>query len=967
MRFLGKWSINQGNGCVQIDPSTGTLKVAVQPDDGSERFNVYGTEAAFTLQAGNGLYVVSKGTAYVAEKIATDPVNQFSIVDDGAGQKRIVDLGAGGTGSQQFFWSNNGGTLESVARTASPPATTSFAVNIVTVGLATILQNGFSSPQPDLSWVSFAGVDFTSAANLDFTQANLIHADLSKTRFPDNTPFDSVIAQHVDFSSALLPGCSFGSAHLEGANFSQANMNGADLNAAILTGATLIAVDLTQAVNLANAVFDTACMQSAKLKGVLNIFDTSFVGANLTGVNFTGSSVTGRMDITDADLTDALLHNPPESVNIYPKMLVVSAKTNFHGTTLQYLDLSGYDLSNVSFAHADLTGCKLDNAILERTNFGYATLDGVTFTGGISMHGANLSNASLRSADLTGVQMGAVSQLFRVGSGSSDYAAFLAALRTGDSKAVNEIKAVFSKNHYPLSGTVTIAPSQFAPDTAWRVQAGSNVYSIFLETSGSETSLNIYQTATPAVLTNAFMVNANLTGANLYSVRASGVQLYATGGKQVNLNRANVNGLQANNANLGGIDLSQANLAGVNFDYAVLTGANFSGATLSMDANGGQPSFNGANLQGANFDTAVIKDVIFSNAAVAVANVNNPIESAGVWLFNLDPDQAGLVIPQLNAASLDPNARPTAAKHQFSVPIQLLPQMATGPVHGGLVTAFADANITLSKSAILVVLTTAIYWGLKDGSTDYVIFRSVNNDYQPALGVKAASQYTVDADFFLPLSVEAGLRNGLISKQIHEAFKTSGHPLSNAAVVTTRQHPTVWQVVNGADTYTLWIAFDSSVLGVNTTITARPSIPNLISLFSEVSIALSTRSTMTRIASGGWKIDNDGENPFNSARGYIEFNVLKTAAGGLNVYGSVIRIVRFSGPGKQQFTNIPCDTTRLSMRELGSAGNTICPNSATVEANEDDSLPLEEWLRARYLPSPPVCVPDPQGKFYCPT
>ena len=137
----------------------------------------------------------------------------------------------------------------------------------------------------------------------------------------------------------------------------------------------------------------------------------------------------------------------------------------------------------------------------------------------------------------------------------------------------------------------------------------------------------------------------------------------------------------------------------MNFDYAVLTDADFTGATMTVDANGGQTSFNGANLQGAKFQTATLHDVIFTNAAMAVANPNDPLLAAGVWLFDLDSSQAELVTSELEAASADPAAKPAEPQHVFTLPIELLPTMnAAGPVPAGVAVAFNDAHITLQTT-----------------------------------------------------------------------------------------------------------------------------------------------------------------------------------------------------------------------------------------------------------------------------
>lgn len=964
MTFLGKWTWASGANAVQVDPSTGRLGVGPGAKDGSDRFNAYGTDAAFTLQASNGKYIALTGTTYVADKAATDTVNRFTLADGGDDTVRVVDLGTA-NGAAEQLWNVTGATLAPVARSDAPPVTTTLTTTVVTVGIDTILDSGFNSNQPELAWVDLSGTDFTPAGIVDLSQADLSHADLSATTFPDGTSFQTAVAPGSNFTKAELPGAQFDEATLTGANFTGAKMQGVDLNGADLTGATLNGADMTEAVNLAGTKFVNAKMAGVKLGGTGNIGPTTFAGATLTDVDFRGSSVTETMDLTGADLTGATLCNPDDRIDVFGQKLVITAATNFSRATITYLDLTGFDLRDVNFAHADLTGCKLDNTQLDRANLGFATLDGATLTGGVPMHGANLANASLRRADLTGAELGAVSQLFRVGSDTAGYAGFLAALQKGNVAGVAEI---FTNNKRPLSSNVIVRPMVFAPGKAWQVDDVTNIYLVFLETLGEATALTVYQPTTPAVLSNAFMVDINLKSANLYGVRASGAQLYATAGNAVNLNKAKLNGLLANNANLGGIDLTQADLFGCNFDYAVLTAAKFIGAKLGVDANGGQASFNGANLQGAKFDGATLRDVIFANAAVAVANPNDANRIGGVFQFELDAERAELVVPQLEAASPDPAARPKDPKHEFSIPVQLLPKLATtGPVSKGLVTAFGDAGITLAADALLVVLNTEVFWRIKDSATTHVVFRSVDADGRPALGVAANQNYTVTADFFLPLSVEGTLRNGPVIRGLADAFTAAKHPLGANPVVTTDQHPTVWQVISGADTYTLWLVLNSSALGVSTTIKGRPSIPNVVALFGEYSIALSQRAVVSRIDGGGWAIDNDSENPFNAATGYIKFNVFQNAAGGLDVFGSLIRIVRLAASGQQQFTNVPCETTTLTTRDLAAGPGTVCPNGATVAANQGDKLSFPQWMWARYLPRPPACVPDPKGNFLCPS
>ena len=289
-------------------------------------------------------------------------------------------------------------------------------------------------------------------------------------------------------------------------------------------------------------------------------------------------------------------------------------------------------------------------------------------------------------------------------------------------------------------------------------------------------------------------------------------------GKNPDLNSALLQGAQFSNANLGNADFSSAYLEGVIFDYAILTNAVFTSAHLLTSADGTRPSFVGTNLQSASFDGATLSNIAFTNAAISVANpgdLTNTIP-AGVWLFSLSQGDQSLVEPELAAAS----------SRQFTLTLQALQQLQTpGPVGRGIVTSFAGAGITLTADAVLTIMGEGIDWQLTEGSTHYVISHSFDtSQYMPALGVSAGTVYTPEAQFFLPLSLEAKVKNGPVDPAVVAAFQSAGHPIKSSAQITVAQYPTDWQIINGApnyDVYSLWLGVTSAGM----TITARPAIP----------------------------------------------------------------------------------------------------------------------------------------------
>jgi uncharacterized protein YjbI with pentapeptide repeats len=964
MVFLGKWTLTQGTGLVQVNMTSGALSVGPQPSDGSEKFNAYGTAAAFILQAANGSYVVAAGDGYAATKAASDPLNQFSLSDAGSGAIRIVDLGVGGTGPTPYYWNNVSGVLGRVAETPPPPATTLFSQTVVTVGLATILQQGFGTPQPDLTWVNLSGTDFTQAqGGLDLTQVNFTHANMSSTKFDPGTGFDGSSGPHADFSGAILNGCSLGGTDFTKADFTGAQLKQVQADSAIFNEAVMNQAKFTRAENLAHAKFIGAKLQGVDFTGTGNILDTDFTGADLTGAVFTGSSVTGTMTIKGADLTGAALNNPGGKVTIYPKMIVLDALTNFTGAQLQYIDFSGYALGSMIFTQADMTGCNFQGADLSNAELSYATLDGASFTGTVTLNGANLSNASMKGADLTNAQLGALSGLFSVGSATANYAPFLTALKNDDAAGVQK---VFAANGHPLQGTVTITASRFST-TTWTVEATAptpTVYTVIQETVGGVLALDVYTPTTPAVLSNAFMVNVTLTSANLIGINASGASIYGVGGKKPNLNSALLQEAQFDNANLSNADFSSANLSGVSFDYTILTNAVFQNAQLTTAAGGGRATFVGANLQGANFDGATLANVVFTNAALGTANPNNPAVAAGVWLFGLSQAQATLISPEL--ASAAPTNPATKPYHQFTLSLQSLQQLQTpGPVGKGIVNGFATAGITLTSDAVLTIMAESVYWQLTDGQTHYVIFQSYDTaHFQPALGVAAGTQYTPTPQFTLPLSLQGDLNNGPVDAAVIAAFAAAGHPISSSAQINVAQHPTDWQIINGQPdyrVYSLWLDLSAGT----TTITVRPAISNVITAFYNASIGLSIRSTVTAIASGGWSVNNDSEDPFNPVKNYIIFSLIPNAANGLDVYGAFMRIARLKSPTVTEYFNIPAAVTKITQAQMQGPGN-VCPNGDFATTNQKNKLPYAQWLRARIAPRPPFCVPDPAGMYVCP-
>lgn len=939
MDFIGKWSFSaQGGNYVKIDPATGALAVGPKPLDGSQNFNAYGATDKLMLQAANGKYLAASGAGYQANLDRDGAVSYFAIEDAGGGALRIADLGVKGAGTERYCWNNQNGALQRVPDSGTPPPTTLFNQTVVTVGLAQFKQSGFPAPQPDLSWAYLSGADMTGVA---FSEANLAHADLSNANIA-GAPMQTAIlsganlsganiTDMADFTNAMLD-----NADLTGARLTDVVMNGTKLPGAILNGAKL------QSASLNNAVLTKAKLRGADMTGA-QIVIADFTGADLTGAIFT-RAIVRTITIIDADLTGVQMSNPNlTNPTIDLSDAKLSAKTNLTHAKMQYVDLQNHDLQHVVMAHADLTGSRLDHTKLSNAELPYANLTNVTLTGGVPMYATNLSNATLTGANLTGAQMGSISLLFRV-TDQNTFDTFQKALNADD---VPTVKTIFGNNGVTLQGSVIISPSQYAANRAWEVRTDQKTYTVRLEAIGTSQALGVYETVTAAILSNAFMKGAILTSANLYNVRASGVQLYGNARLDGNaiLERA-----QFDNANMGSINLKQAKLYGVNLDYATLTDAQFQGADLSLDAGGGQASLARANLQGADFSNAVLDNAVFTDAAVSVARSDGSQNADGVWLFSAAPAEATACIPELQAGV-----------KQFTLAIDLEAALKQGPVTAPLRAAFQQHGITLAQEALVTIEGQGPGWQIDDGATTYQIVPACDQDqYQPALGVQRGAAPQVL--FTIPLYLEKVLKNGPVAPAVSDAFKQHGVTLGAAAHVTAAQRATDWQVVDTSGSYTLWEGLDESC---QLSIFARPSMPNLLELFSNHSTPLSRRTTVPSAETGRWGIDNDSNDPYNPVTNYIKFNlVLDTSDGSLDIYGSALRVRRLAAAGQVEYHNINCNVTVLTQKEL--PATTVCPNSLRVEVNQSDQIPFKKWMQARELPKPPFCVPSADGYFYCP-
>ncbi|ACV62208.1 pentapeptide repeat protein [Desulfofarcimen acetoxidans DSM 771] len=922
MNFIGKWNFSTpDNAFIGID-SGGKLIIYPKPVDGMLNFNAYGSNSKFMLQSavlsgtGAGKYVEGAGDNYQASLEREGAVYNFALEDAGNDKIRIVDFGINGQGTDVYYLNVSGQTLGRVKKDSNPPSTTLFTQTVVTNGLDFIQKWGGEGA--DFTWVYFGGVQFSSGVR--FSNATLSYCN-----------FEAAVLLNARFQTTQLDHTNFKKAALTGANLNNACLNNSDLTGAFLSNAVMNQIKCREAV-----------LEEANLSGT-SLNDADFTSARLRKADFTKAIVNG-VNLTDTDLREVKMSNPkdPGQWTIYMKNAVISSKTNFAGAQMQYLNLTGQNLDNVVFAHTDLTGSAMDNTRLNHADLSYANLSNVSITGNIPMHGANLSNSVLSSTNLTGAQMGSLSVLFRI-TDQTGVAGFKKALQNSDTVTV---KKIFADNGVPLEGDIVINSSQYAPERVWEVRTATKTYTVRLEIINNAEAMVVYETVTAAIIENAYMMNAVLTSANLYNVRASGIQLF---GPKAKLDgNAILEKAQFDASNLSGLNLKQALLYGINLNYSNLVGAQLQGAKLGLDSDGGQATLKNSNLQGADFSDASLDYAMFTDAAVSVGSDDGMGRPDGVWLFSAPSDQTEVCLQELENS-----------KKLFNMPIEMEQNLQPGKVSPELRDAFAQHDVELSADALVCGQEIGFQWQITDGNEQYLIYEGCDQQkYTPALIVDVIS---TSESFPIPLSLKSDLKNGPVSNLIKVAFETYGSiNLTDRAWLTVQPISVVWQVVDSNINYTLWRGLDMSC---SLALFARPSLSNVTALFGSRSVVLSQRAQVTANGTGKYMLDNDSNNPYNPLNGYIRFNVIKNG-NVLDVYGYAVRILATGADNQQEYKNIICEVTKLSENEL--TDQTVCPNSAFTRTNKANMLPFRQWMRARVLPRPPVCIPSLDGTYYCP-
>ncbi len=246
-----------------------------------------------------------------------------------------------------------------------------------------------------------------------------------------------------------------------------------------------------------------------------------------------------------AQMSQLIVNNSPNSefnpekkvisaINVFSKTLLSQLQGTRLETALRYLsennaipylNLSGFDFSNLNLIRLNLKKAKFSSTNLSNTNFSYSHLDG-----------ADLSKSDLREADLS-----------------------LASL-----DGVNLAKAHINEN--------TKIKKKF--ELIWQIQSGN-----FSEVNFSQQDLS------GANLVGVDFKKTNLSGTNLSNASLMKVNLSETNLDKANLSNAdlfeaNLRKASAREANFGGASLSKTNMSEANLEKASLILVKIVGADL---------------------------------------------------------------------------------------------------------------------------------------------------------------------------------------------------------------------------------------------------------------------------------------------------------------------------------------------------------------------------------------------------
>lgn len=227
----------------------------------------------------------------------------------------------------------------------------------------------------------------------DLSQLSFVGQNLSQSDFT-GCIMSNVDFKGANFESATLFGCDLSSSKLGNAKLARADLRGADIQNADLDGADLSNADLREGKSILKRK-----IKSAEDMGHLasTSAPTNFSGSNLSNVILTGAQA-ANADFSDVVLTGAKMNK----IDLKGALLA--------GADLGHVDLSSADIRDADFSYTTMTGADISHTEKNGANF-TLVLTGDTIGKDIGEYDLTLDELVLRhmswvaTAGRQGVQM----------------------------------------------------------------------------------------------------------------------------------------------------------------------------------------------------------------------------------------------------------------------------------------------------------------------------------------------------------------------------------------------------------------------------------------------------------------------------------------------------------------------------------------------------------------------------------
>ena len=664
---------------------------------------------------------------------------------------------------------------------------------------------------------------------------------------------------------------------------------------------------------------------------------------------------------------------------VTPSLASIQASGKGDGLDFAWVDLSGADLQNLSLTKADFSHCHFEGTILSNASFAGAVFEQSDLTSVIadplpkfyntpllppspanprtSLVGCRLNQSLIANdwsmLDLTGATvLNLSSPLSSAAKPLIAKYATLIGLNKNDMVALTLQNAVFDnavldglglnssdRGTSDLTGASFILASMHGTDLSGAILKGANLSGaqlgslsqLFTLPPGYETHLNAGLNVDSALRDQFAQHGITLSATATLTILETGRvwRLNDAGNNQiytVRLEAGNVKTLTvyapATAASLVNAYMPNAILTGANLNGVIATGAQFYGAKALVDgfaileevefndANLSNVNFTQANLYGANLSGAQLFNAKFIQAHLSPSTSGVPANLSGANLQGAD----------FTGATLD-GANLANAAVAINVPTK------GNPKQGG------------------VYLFSLPYSGDKATLAQYIaeLDAATTGFTLPYNGDPTTlNQYAAD------------LNNKDLQSRLAPAFKKQRSiDLSATAQVKDIEVDSVWQIVDGTQSYTLWTDPDETG---TTKLYVAPSLINTQAGFEKRNMVLRWQTSATADTPGQqWLLDNDSENQKNFSTGYVRF-IVKLNGNVLDVYGTAVHVERLGDDQKLQIVTETCNETILGVSNMNS--KTVCPNESTLGVNQAGGKTWDPlWLRAGTPPAPPTCVP----------